>query len=490
MKLLSILAASIAICLTICDARSVQQVFKSFRFGDHPDWEPLRHSSGISPYHDAPGADIEPPRQCYVKAAAFLIRHSSIYANDDEWEEYMQPFVEKVANAKGMFPRDGPLSFLNFWHSPINEENLEKLTQPGIDDAFALGKRFRHLYPHLLPPKDLGRGKKASRSRKARKVKEPFKVWTASSERDIGTAKAFISGAFPKSQEGRGGEGDGKYISLLEVPNKDPDWAASLTPHKVCPRFTKEEGRDDARTFLKHWGPKPLAKLQALAPKVVFDVKDVIAFQMLCGYESVIKGVGKSKFCSDQIFDNEDYRDYEYFHDLIYHKMVGYASPVAPFLGVHWLNTSTHNLLSVEDGEGDHPHPKLLPKPKLPPNATHTQRLFTYFTHREEPPVALVALGLWNQTAKGPMPLDRRIDDRVWRTSHVLPFLGHVAIERMQCKHHGGDFIRTIVNGAVQKLDHCQDGPGGSCPLKAFSSLVERRTEEFADFAGACAVKQ
>lgn len=475
--------------------QSNQKVFSSFRFGEHPDWEPLRHSSGISPYHDAPGADIEPPQGCSVTAAAFLIRHSSIYANDDEWEEYMQPFVERVKDAKGAFPEDGPLGFLNDWESPINEDNLEKLTKPGIKDAEKFGKRFRKLYPHLLPPKKLGKKKGMLDNLK---VKVPFKVWTASSERDIGTAKAFIRGAFPKYQEGHGGEGDGKYISLVEVPNKDPNWSASLTPHKVCDRFTKEEGRNDAREYLRNWGPGPLAKLQALAPSFEFELKDVIAIQMLCGYESVIKGIGKSKFCDARIFDAKDYYDYEYFHDLIYHKMVGYASPVAPYLGVHWLNTSTHNLLSAEEGEGDHPHRPYnaaskkdpnLPAPPGPPNSTHTQKLFAYFTHREEPPMALVALGLWNQTTVGPLPLDIRQKDRVWRTSHVLPFLGHVAIERMRCDDKQ-NYIRAIVNGAAQAMDHCQDGPGNSCPIDQFKEFVDQRMTEYGDIEGACKVSE
>lgn len=487
--LLSLLVAAFAsVSLSNAAPHPAQQVLSSFRFGEHPEWEPLRHSSGISPYHDAPGADIEPPQGCSVTAAAFLIRHSSIYANDDEWEEYMEPFAKRIREARGTFPAKGPLGFLNKWECPINADNLEKLTEPGIDDAFAFGKRFRKLYPHLLPPKKLGRKKG---NKKELKVKTPFKVWTASSERDIGTAKAFVRGAFPKSQEGDGGEGDGKYISLVEVPNKDADWSASLTPHKVCDRFTKEEGRADARTFLANWGPAPLRKLQSLAPDFPFELKDVIAVQMLCGYESVIKGVGKSHFCSSEIFDGEDYRDYEYFHDLIYHKMVGYASPVAPYLGVHWLNTSTHNLLSAEEGEGDQPHHHLqqkdpkLPSPGTPPNATHSQKLFAYFTHREEPPVALVALGLWNQTQSGPLPLDHRVEHRPWRTSHVLPFLGHVALERIRCDDDSS-YVRAIVNGAVQTLDDCQDGPGGSCPLNKFSEYVKQRMELFGDFKGAC----
>lgn len=174
--------------------------------------------------------------------------------------------------------------------------------------------------------------------------------------------------------------------------------------------------------------------------------------------------------------------------------MVGYASPVAPQLGIHWVNTSTHNLLSAEEGEGDHPHELTgkdphLPDPDRPPNATHSQRLFPYFTHREEPAVALVALGLWNQTKWGPLPLDRRVDDRVWRTSHVLPFLGHVALERIRCRN-SASYIRTIVNGAVQVLEECSSGPGNSCPIQDFAHYVQSRMETYGDFEGVCQVDE
>jgi acid phosphatase len=204
----------------------------------------MEHSSGISPYHDAPGADIKPPSGCNVTAAAFLIRHSSIYANDDEWDEYMEPFATRVEESRGSFANEGPLGFLNEWESPINKDNLEQLTGPGKDDAFTLGKRFRKLYPNLLPPRRLGKGRGGSNKDK---VKTPFKIWTASSARDVGTARAFIRGAFPRRQEGDDGEGDGKYLALIQVPNKDPSWSNSLTPHKVCPKFTKEDGRADSR---------------------------------------------------------------------------------------------------------------------------------------------------------------------------------------------------------------------------------------------------
>lgn len=159
-----------------------------------------------------------------------------------------------------------------------------------------------------------------------------------------------------------------------------------------------------------------------------------------------------------------------------------------------------------------------LPPPDAPPDTEHTQLFFPYFTHREEPPVALVALGLWNDTAPSPFKMDHK---RKWKTSHVLPFLGHgalyfmslpavhrllrspwsvarkrrtdfpsshnpVALERLACPKEQEDYIRVVVNGASQKLDSCHSGPGGSCPLGDFKQFVDERVERYGDFEGAC----
>jgi hypothetical protein len=124
---------------------------------------PSPDMSGIAPYHDAPGASIIPPAGCKVSAAAFLIRHSCIHANDDEYADYMLPFVQRLERGRPSLAKleDGsPVAFLKKWRNPIAEEDIEQLTGPGRDDAFGFGKRMRELYGPLLPPKKLGKGKK------------------------------------------------------------------------------------------------------------------------------------------------------------------------------------------------------------------------------------------------------------------------------------------------------------------------------------------
>jgi acid phosphatase len=65
-----------------------------------------------------------------------LIRHSSILGNDDEFEQTMGPFIEKVKGMdKGDLPEDGDWAWLRDWECPIVEENLEVLSGRGKSDA-------------------------------------------------------------------------------------------------------------------------------------------------------------------------------------------------------------------------------------------------------------------------------------------------------------------------------------------------------------------
>jgi hypothetical protein len=174
-----------------------------------------------------------------------------------------------------------------------------------------------------------------------------------------------------------------------------------------------------------------------------------------------------------------------------------------------WLNTSTHNLLSIDNKDHDHPDEILsslskkkkkpqLPGPSLPPDATHSQLFFTYVTHREEPPLAAVALGIWNTTS---LPTDHIDRGRLWQTSHLLPFLGHITIERLACdvqelsgddddEGSTEDYVRIVINDAPQALPYCNDGPGNSCGLEEFAQHIKDRVEMYKDQEGACKKKE
>ncbi len=100
--------------------------------------------------------------------------------------------------------------------------------------------------------------------------------------------------------------------------------------------------------------------------------------------------------------------------------------------------------------------------------------LFIIFTHRELPPAVLVAMGLFNNSAfSGVGNVNAKILGEhinygsMWRSSRMVPFLGNISVERLQCTGSAGfadgDDYRVLVNNAPQDLGDCADGPGTSC---------------------------
>lgn len=103
--------------------------------------------------------------------------------------------------------------------------------------------------------------------------------------------------------------------------------------------------------------------------------------------------------------------------------------------------------------------------------------------------------------ATGAMPLDRLNPTRVWKTSEIIPFLGHVSLERMECgatdnemlEEGGGEaqpYVRIIVNGSPQEQPACHSGPGGSCPLNEFLELVDELPKIYGELKEVCQQKE
>lgn len=194
--------------------------------------------------------------------------------------------------------------------------------------------------------------------------------------------------------------------------------------------------------------------------------------QELCGYETVIRG--ESPFCDLDVFYPNDWLAFEYANDIQYHFNTGYGNPISGFLGFPWLN-ATADVLLAEDADED---------------------FYVSFTHRELPPTVVVAMGLFNNSAytgtndpNATMPLHAQNYGRVWRSSRILPFLGNIVIEKMECDSYGydnGDYFRVLVNRSPQQMPDCTDGPGESCSRKNFEKYVKERGEMFGGYTEAC----
>ncbi len=202
---------------------------------------------------------------------------------------------------------------------------------------------------------------------------------------------------------------------------------------------------------------------------------------LLCGYETVIRG--SSPFCNLEVLTPNEWLGFEYTNDIMYHYSIGYGSPSSGAIGFPWVNATFNTLLSDQNNAS---------------NATTDQDLYISFTHRELPPTVLVALGLFNNSAfsganniNGTMPLSTINNRRTWKSSHILPFLTNIAVEKMECDSFAfekGTYYRILVNDSPQSLDGCSNGPGESCREEDITSWIGERAKVVGDYGTTCGV--
>jgi hypothetical protein len=422
-------------------------------------FDPLLHLPGISPYFDAVGSGLDhgPPRFCEVTAASYLIRHAAIYANDDDYDDYIEPFIKKLDSTfstnsgKKRKGWNGPLSFFEKWKNPIDdpENQMEKVTPQGVKDSKKVGKHLLSRYPKLVPTTK--------------------RIYADKKSRTQDTAKAFVK-SFPQD------------VEIMEMDSNRTSFHSQV-PHKACKAFSKKPGTEEQGIFMARYKKPIVERLQPFSP-VELDETDIMGLQQLCGYESAINGK-QSDICD--VFTDYEWMAYEYAWDLKYSYMVGHGNPLSPYLGFPWLNTTTqlmakfHGPRHTDSSDDDIPD-------------DDGQRFFLAFTHREVPPFIATALGLFNSSnaEAEEFPTDRINWSRSWKMAELIPFLGHVGIEKLTCNAVSVDpgddkeYIRIIANSAPRPIPRCQDGPGASCLFDQFVELVGKGMELYGDFDGIC----
>ncbi|KAK3385155.1 histidine acid phosphatase [Podospora didyma] len=411
-------------------------------------FDPLEHLGGVTPYFEPqdPPNSPAPPEGCTAERAAYLVRHAAIYVNDFDFEEYIDPFISKWENKTGIdWAKIPDLDFLAKWTPPVSEAEEELLTRLGKLEATQLGISLSFRYPRLRLPQ---------------------RVWTSAAERTVKSAQALV----------RGFELRENTINVVEIYEGEESGADSLTPYKACPGYSSKAGSDESSAHLKKFTKPIVARLNSIAPGFNFTAKDVYGMMQTCGYETVVRG--SSPFCSLELFTPDDWLGWEYTEDIRYHYNVGYGNIYAGAFGLPWLS-AVGDLLKADTTEQD---------------------LYISFTHRELPPAVLVAMGLFNNSefseggnVNDTMPLDRINGRRAWKSSHILPFLGNIAIERLNCTgaygYADGAYYRALVNNAPQPLPECGDGPGTSCSQAGFETYLQDRAALFGGFSEKCGVE-
>ncbi|CAK5265064.1 unnamed protein product [Mycena citricolor] len=437
------------------------------------EFNPLQHSGPASPYFDAPIEDdvsYDTPDNCVVDQAAYIVRHGARYPEPGS-ANYWKTLAAKLKN--GTYTVSGPLAFLASWTNPIDDTPHEPLylSSTGALEAFSLGVQLRKLY-------------------KMTPGGSNFTLWSAGQQRVLDTATYFARGYLSQ----------GNYITntsanranIIVLPDSvNYTFADSLTSSAGCPRYASGDRSGPATTAWRAtWQNATIARLNKYIQGLTLDVNDIGGFGDLCGFLTEVDG--DSSFCNT--YTDSEWLKYEYAHDLNYYYGAGPGNPYSATVGYPWVKAMS-DLFALGPGKTT-PGGNITPPP-----------LIMSFTHDNNLPPIMSALGLWNNSDhEGVYPLSftKPSDRRQFRASHIVSFRGYVALERLSCTAHAPgktvhhvanqtltpqtkQYVRVRVNRAPVEIPACQSGPGRSCPLDQFTKYINKdRAAVAGDFIGTC----
>ncbi|KAL4977929.1 hypothetical protein BDW66DRAFT_165317 [Aspergillus desertorum] len=397
-------------------------------------WNLYYHLGGYGPWVeklDGPTQGMELPAGCHVDQVHMMERHGERYPTKNAGSRHLD-LLKRIKEANAIL--NGSLSFLNNWDyfTSTPEEDFDQLTSTGPYSgtlgAFTTGTRLLTRYHHL-PPNE-----------------SKFTFWASDSQRVIETARYFGFGLL-----GLDWEDNGK-AELEIIPEAIDRRADTLMPGDTCRKYLEDTENGHDKGMNKNSAVGALTNM------------DIFSMQEMCGFEILVRGL--SPWCD--VFSREDWENFEYARDLVHYYRAGPGNLYAGAMGWLWLN-ATANLLQ----EG----------PRAGP-------LFFSFVHDGDIAPFLEALDILKDPKYDPhLPTTYRADDRVWRTSSVLPMGGRIIVERMTCsppdngrKIEVGTFLRVNINDKIVPLPYCKSGPGLSCPLREFIAHVGRRNLEVGNF--------
>lgn len=202
----------------------------------------------------------------------------------------------------------------------------------------------------------------------------------------------------------------------------------------------------------------------------------------MCAYESQILG-HLSPWCN--VFNEEELRSYAYSQDLSYYYDVGPGSDgPASVLFLPFLH-SLISLLSKGPGQTG---------TAADGSDFTVPNLIMAFLNDNQIAEMTSAMGIFDKEAA--LPDDHIPANRLYNVAHFITMRGTVAFETLNCevesKHHSSNetYIRVLFNDAVYPIASCQNGPGKSCLLSEYASLIEKKNQAAGNFIDYCNVTE
>ncbi|GFF28199.1 3-phytase B [Aspergillus udagawae] len=402
----------------------------------------LKHNGAMGPYVDRTnyGINRDPPAGCSVDQVIMIKRHGERYPLASEGPK-IEKALQKVKKAALDEPHvDGDLNFVKNWTYFVHSScyyDKETTTGPynGIQDAYRHGMDARNRYGHLWDEETL------------------VPLFASDAGRIVDTARMFGEGFF----------GDDEYktkaaINIISESARQGANALSRTCH----------ARDiHAQRICDAW-PQSLPQLEGAAqrlnvqyPSLNLTSTDIFWLMTMASYEPSVRG--HSDWTG--VFTMDEWVSLGYIWDLHFYYCAGPGNKKMRPVGSVYVNAS---LTLLEQGPS-------------------SGSLFLNFAHDTDITPIIDALGILNPSED--LPLDRVAFGHSWSSSELVPMGGHLNMERLSCSataiSPAGIYVRLVLNEAVVPFRACQTGPGYSCPLEEYASILR---QDLPDYGSECEI--
>ncbi|CAG7957551.1 unnamed protein product [Penicillium olsonii] len=425
-----------ALSITSALGSSVSESSKPFSQEFRDNYSVLKHYGGNGPYSErrSYGIDRDPPASCAVDQVIMIKRHGERYPSPS-----LGAGIEKTLSKLDPKTKyQGDLAFFNDWSYYVPNKclyNAETSSGPyaGLLDGYTHGTEYRARYGHLWDGDAI------------------VPMWSSGYGRVIETARKFGEGFF--------GYNYSTNAALNIISESESMGANSLTP--VC-YANRDSATCDGLSNTMPQFKVAAERLNAQNPGLDLNATDVYYLMSMASFE--LNARASSKWID--VFTQDEWVSFGYVHDLNYYYCAGPGDKSMSAVGSVYANAS---LTLLNEGP------------------QKTNPLFFNFAHDTNITPILAALGLL--TPEEDLPLDRIPFGNPYSTGDIVPQGGHFTIERLSCDKtaisDAGSYVRLVLNEAVVPFHQCTSGPGYSCPLEEYTTIVKGRLP---DFVGQCKV--
>jgi acid phosphatase len=421
----------------------------------HPDPE----ITGIS-------SDI--PAGCKVDLAAFFSRHGSRYPDTGAYNQWFDLYTR--LQASNFSSSDSTLEFLKTWKPVLSypERQIANLSPTGWKELHAMGTDWRLRYADLY------------------EYNTPFTMWSnyyKSGPRVRDSARLFAQGFV--------GPNATALTTIYALNSSDPDsWGNSLATSDLCTAYNDESGSPYIDVWNKIYLPPITARLNAQIQGFQLKQDDVGIIPYLCGFETQITG-RRSPYC--EIFTEAEILQYEYAQDLRYWYGTGLGTDIEKYQMLPVIDMVARRFVDGPDAVYKTKNGTFIP-PKI----------MATFSNDGQINQLAAMIGVFDK--QQPLPGNMTLPDRLFRSSLITKMRGTIAFERLSCPaaapvpsnstygyaHNSynstasGAYMRIRINDVVYPVVGCTSGPGSSCPLEQYQSIIKGKLAEAGDFNKLC----